>query len=66
MGTTLNTEGNFEDHIQEVVKKSNKVCLEIKVIGSNRQVGPVTISLMLLETCFLPGRLCGLDALGRD
>ena len=66
METTLNTEGNFEDHIQEVVKKTNNICLEIKVIGSNRQVGPVSISLMLLETCSLPGRLCGLDALGRD
>ena len=62
MGTTLNTEGNFENHIQEVVIKANKICLEIKVLGSKRQVGPVSIKLKLLETCSLPGTLCGLDA----
>ena len=62
MGTTLNTEGNFENHIQEVVKRTNKICLEIKVLGSKRQVGPVSIKLKLLETCSLPGTLCGLDA----
>ena len=62
MGITLNTEGNFKGHIQEVVKKKNKICLEIKVPGSKRQVGPVSVKLKLLEICTLPGILSGVDA----
>ena len=52
----MNTKGNLKDYIQEMEQKSNKIMLEINVIGTRSQVETEETKgkLKLFETSLMP------------
>ena len=52
----MNTKGNLKDYIQEMEQKSNKIILEINVIGTRSQLETeeTKVKLKLFETSLMP------------
>ena len=57
--------GHLKGHIEEL-KQSEAICREIKIFGSNNQVGKeeVRVELKLFQTCFMPVLIYGIEAWG--
>ena len=58
--------GHLKGHIEELKQKSEAICREIKIFGSNNQVGKeeVRVELKLFQTCFMPVLIYGIEAWG--
>ena len=63
LGIAINTEGNLKDCIQEMGQKSNKILLEINLIGVKRQVeiDEDRVRLKQFKIYLIPAMLHGLQ-----
>ena len=66
LGIEMNEEGNLNGHIEYLKRKGETVSREIEAIGAKNQVGreQVRVQLKLLEACYIPAILYGIEAWG--
>ena len=64
LGITINEEGNLKGYIEELKQKCEAISIETEIIVLRNQGGKekIRVQLKLLEACFMPAMIYGIEA----